>query len=66
MRELEIPSDPEMIECAVCSKEIPVSEAMNEEATDYVLHFCGLDCYAKWKGEEKLAFNGQKRSADEE
>jgi hypothetical protein len=37
---------------------------MNEEATDYGLHFCGLDCYAKWKGEEKLAFNEKKRSAD--
>jgi len=35
-------------------KEIPKSEAMVAEATDYVLHFCGLDCYSKWKvGEEK-------------
>lgn len=66
MRELEIPSDPDTVECAVCSKEIPVSEATNEEATDYVLHFCGLDCYAKWKEQEKLLFNEPKRPADAE
>jgi hypothetical protein len=49
MREPEIPSDPDRVACKVCFKEIPLSEAVNEEATDYVLHFCGLDCYAKWK-----------------
>ena len=39
----------EMVACEVCLKEIPITEAKNEEATDYVVHFCGLDCYAKWK-----------------
>ena len=53
MREPEIPSDPDRVACKVCFKEIPLSEAVNEEATDYVLHFCGLDCYAKWKAREK-------------
>jgi hypothetical protein len=54
MREPQIPSDPDRVACKVCFKEIPLSEAVNEEATDYVLHFCGLDCYAKWKTQEKL------------
>ena len=49
MREPEIPSDPDILPCNVCLKEIPVSEALNEEAVDYVLHFCGLECYAKWE-----------------
>ena len=53
MRAPEIPSDPDRVACKVCFKEIPLSEAVNEEATDYVLHFCGLDCYAKWKTQEK-------------
>ena len=39
----------ETVECTVCLKEVPISEAMSEEATDYVVHFCGLECYAKWK-----------------
>ncbi len=49
MRELEIPSDPDRIACKICFKEIPLSEAVNEEVTDYVLHFCGLECYARWR-----------------
>lgn len=53
MREPEIPSEPDRVACKVCFKEIPLSEAVNEEATDYILHFCGLDCYAKWKIREK-------------
>lgn len=37
------------VSCEVCMKEVPMSEATSVEATDYVLHFCGLECYAKWK-----------------
>ena len=37
------------IACEVCMKEIPASEAASEEATDYVIYFCGLDCYAAWR-----------------
>lgn len=37
------------IKCDVCMKEVPASEAESEEATDYVVHFCGLECYSKWK-----------------
>lgn len=43
------PLDPEKIACEVCLKEIPISEAKSEEATDYVIYYCSLDCYAKWK-----------------
>lgn len=39
----------EIVECEVCLKEIPLSAAKNEEAQDYVAHFCGIDCFAKWK-----------------
>lgn len=46
-------SQNETIECEVCLKEIPKAEAKSEEATDYVIHFCGLDCYSKWKEEGK-------------
>lgn len=43
------PVEPEQVECKVCLKEIPLSEATSDEATDYVTYFCGLDCYEKWK-----------------
>ncbi|MDH5480678.1 MAG: DUF3330 domain-containing protein [Nitrosomonas sp.] len=49
MSEQRKPLDPEQVACEVCLKEIPISEAKSEEASDYVIHYCSLDCYAKWK-----------------
>ncbi len=43
------PPKVERVPCKVCMKEVPKSEAVVPEATDYVLHFCGLDCFEKWK-----------------
>jgi hypothetical protein len=43
------PVDMERVACEICLKEVPISEAVVPEATDYVAHFCGLDCYQKWK-----------------
>lgn len=39
----------EVVKCEVCMKEVPVSEAQNAEAADYVAHFCGLACFDKWR-----------------
>lgn len=45
--------EPEKVACEVCLKEIPISEAINVKATDYVMYYCGLDCYDKWKKQEE-------------
>jgi len=37
------------IECAICLKEVPESEAKISEAQDYIQHFCGIDCYKQWQ-----------------
>jgi hypothetical protein len=37
------------VACAVCRNEIPVSEAVVPEATDYLIHLCGVDCYEQWR-----------------
>jgi hypothetical protein len=37
------------VACEVCLKEIPPDEAGIVEANDYVLYFCGLDCYRQWR-----------------
>ncbi len=42
----------EKVACDICMTEIPVSEAKSDEATDYVVHFCGVNCYDKWKDQE--------------
>ena len=43
----------DFIACEICLKEIPVSEAKSEEASGYVAHFCGLECYAAWKAQQQ-------------
>ena len=43
------PVEVERVACEICLKEVPISEATAPEATDYVVHFCGLECYEKWK-----------------
>jgi len=42
------PKEPLTVPCEVCLKEIPRAEGVNAEAEDYVVHFCGLDCYRAW------------------
>jgi len=39
----------ELISCEICFREVPVSEAKNEEGADYVIHYFGIECYSKWK-----------------
>ena len=43
------PEKPAVVTCEVCLQEIPHSEAGIVEAEDYVMHFCGLDCYRQWR-----------------
>ena len=43
----------DLVTCEICLKEIPVSEAKSEEASDYVAHFCGLECYAIWNAQQQ-------------
>jgi len=42
----------ELVECEVCLKEIPASEAQSDEVNDYVLYFCGLECFDRWRHPE--------------
>jgi hypothetical protein len=53
MSESEKPIELETVACEICLKEIPKSEATIGEAGDYVLYFCGLDCYGKWQDEKE-------------
>ena len=53
MEEEKKSSEDIKVTCEVCLKEVPRSEAKSEEATDYVLYFCGLECYDKWKKQDE-------------
>lgn len=43
----------EEVACEICLKQVPLSEAKSDEASDYVRYFCGLECYARWRAQEK-------------
>jgi len=51
MAEKPVPTEPALVTCDVCLTEIPESVAVSHEANDYAQHFCGLDCYSKWKAQ---------------
>ena len=53
MAEQDKPIEEKKVQCDICLKEVPVSEAKVDEASDYVRYFCGLDCFAKWKEKEQ-------------
>lgn len=53
----------ERIACEICLKEVPKSEATVSEATDYVVYFCGLDCYERWKSQSAKPNDKVERSA---
>jgi hypothetical protein len=40
------------VKCETCLKEIPRSEAKSREADEYVIWFCGLECYEEWRETE--------------
>jgi Domain of unknown function (DUF3330) len=37
-----------LVPCSVCQREIAASVATWREGSDYVAHYCGLDCYDRW------------------
>ncbi len=39
----------ETIPCQVCLSEVAKDEASVAEARDYIVFFCGLDCYERWR-----------------
>lgn len=49
------PRAPEKVSCRQCGRELPPEEAIGAEARDYVLWFCGLDCYQAWRRERDAA-----------
>jgi len=32
---------------------VPASDSTGPEVTDYVAHFCGLECYEIWKNQNE-------------
>ncbi len=45
------PTEPEPLSCEVCLSEIPATVACHGEGPDYVHHYCGIECFALWRGD---------------
>jgi len=43
----------ELLNCEVCLNEVSAEESKLSEVDDYVMYFCGLDCYDKWHKQAK-------------
>lgn len=42
----------EWVTCAVCEKQVAMAEALTTEDPDYLLYFCGQECYDEWAADE--------------
>lgn len=42
--------------CNTCHHEVPLSEAVVAEAVDYVVYFCGLECYDRWRADANSGY----------
>lgn len=49
MIQLELFDNDGLLNCTTCINEIPHSEAFSPEAVDYVLYYCGIECYELWE-----------------
>jgi len=50
---------PGNVACSICLTEIPESVAMSSEADEYTQHFCGIECYTKWRNETEKSQTGK-------
>lgn len=50
------------VSCEICMKEVPLNEAINPETADYIVHFCGLECYEQWKSQDEKSDEQVKNS----
>ncbi len=53
-------TEPVIVACDICLTEIPESVAFHPEGDEYVQHFCGIECYSKWKKQRATAQNKDK------
>jgi len=37
------------VSCHYCRKHLPKDQALQPEAEEYVMYFCGLECYEAWR-----------------
>lgn len=46
------PEPPKQVSCEACMRQLIREDAYRSESEDYVLWFCGLNCFETWKDED--------------
>lgn len=46
----------EITRCQMCMNEVPISATLSDEGSDYLHHFCGLDCLEVWRRKAQQEF----------
>lgn len=46
------PEAPKHVSCEACMQQLTREDAYRSESEDYVLWFCGTDCYSTWQQED--------------
>lgn len=50
----ELPGQaPAQNSCALCGEAVVPAEARSVEVQDYMLYFCGPDCYQQWRDQRQ-------------
>ncbi len=44
---------PEQVACEICLTEVPLGDAHKAETDDYIVYFCGLECYRQWQKQHR-------------
>lgn len=52
------PFQPDDVKCDHCAKEVPASGAKSRTVDEYVLWFCGVECYEQWREDSKKKNRG--------
>jgi hypothetical protein len=53
MQQPENASERVMVSCEICLREIPFDESSVVEVENYVIYFCGLECFQTWRKARK-------------
>lgn len=63
MSQMKKPEEP-ILSCEICLREMPHDLVHTHEGPDYVLHFCGLDCYRTWQKRQEAMDRQREKSPD--
>lgn len=60
MRKKVEPGRAGSVQCAYCRKSMPAAEAYQPEGQEYMMYFCGLECFDAWREQAASDLAGER------